>query len=312
MTQENHQIRNRILQGAFIGLIFLAIVFILYWPDSIYPWIGLAVAIALEAGRSAVRKAALPGKDREKDSTYKFFFYGIRVVIIIMLVVGVLGTYALYRNNSSCASCTTYQIIGMAMVILWSCVFLGYFIWAIYFYNINYGITEDEWEKIKEEKRKKNTGQFYAQGVLDEEPVYNPYENETFGLPPGTVRGMIAFTLLFGGLAMLIVSIGFKNEMEEGTVFHDHYEFFKTAFTMMIAFYFGSRALDALKGNTTPDGRKGRNIRSVVTEFTSSSENTPESANSEETTTQPAHAKVQLPVKDTTTGETVEMKDPMD
>ena len=60
---------------------------------------------------------------------------------------------------------------------------------------------------------------------------------------------MIAFTLLFGALAMLVASIGMKNELDPASMFWDQYEFFKTAFLMMIAFYFGSRSLQYLNQN---------------------------------------------------------------
>lgn len=190
-------------------------------------------------------------KRRERDSMYYFFFYGIRVIIALTLLVGIWGIYAIIKN-SECGECAIYKAIGMAIILIWACVFLSYFIWAIYYYNINIGLTEEEWDKIYEASESKRTGDFYSQEDIDSVPEENPYKKETFGLPAGTVRGMIAFTLLFGAIAMLIVSIGMKNELTQNTVFWDQYEFFKKAFLMMIAFYFGTRSLEYLNGKKTP------------------------------------------------------------
>jgi hypothetical protein len=192
-------------------------------------------------------------KQEKRDMLFRLFFYGIRVIIIILLVIGLLGGIAIFVN-SDCGSCAVYQAVGLEVIILWTCVFLGYFLWALYFYNVNLGLTEEEWDKITKEKLKKNTGQFFSPEVIAEEPPYNPYRDQTFGLPPGTVRGMIAFTLLFGAIALIIVSIGMKSTGEEGAVLRDQYEFFKNAFVMMIAFYFGSRSLELL---TKKDGNDG-------------------------------------------------------
>ena len=120
------------------------------------------------------------------------------------------------------------------------------------------GKTNEEWAKIKEAKNNRTKGLPYDQKDIDDEPKYNPYKDETFGLPSGTVRGMIAFTLLFGAIAMLIVSFGMDKETLAGSLLLDEFEFFKTAFLMMIAFYFGSRSLQYLKSDgkaTVTDGK---------------------------------------------------------
>lgn len=131
---------------------------------------------------------------------------------------------------------------------LWSNVFLGYFIWATYYYNLNYGVSNKVWQKIEEAKSAKASSLPYNADILDDEPLFNPYNDQTFGLPPGTVRGMIAFSLLFGGTALLIVSFGLNSEISPDSIFRDQYEFFKTAFLMMVAFYFGTRSLKYLNG----------------------------------------------------------------
>lgn len=195
---------------------------------------------------------------KERNSLYRFFFWGMRVVIVITLIIGIWGVFAIFRNND-CGDCAIFKAIGLAIIIIWACIFLGYFIWAIYFYNINLAKTEGEWDIIKQAKHDKRSGNFYLKSDIEEEPTYNPYKDETFGLPPGTVRGMIAFTLLFGAIAMLIVSIGMRNELDPNSMFVDQYEFFKTAFLMMIAFYFGSRSLQYLKGNGSQNQSSSNN-----------------------------------------------------
>lgn len=196
---------------------------------------------------------------KKRDSMSRFFFWGIRIIIFILLVLGGLGVMMILES-SSCVECGVYKAVGLGIITVWACIFLSYFIWAIYYYNINLGLTDEEWHKIDEAKESKRQGNFYSQADIDEEPKYNPYSDQTFGLPAGTVRGMIAFTLLFGAIAMLVVSFGMTNELDPSSLFWDQYEFYKTAFLMMIAFYFGSRSLQYLKGGSSaqlPGGPSG-------------------------------------------------------
>lgn len=64
----------------------------------------------------------------------------------------------------------------------------------------------------------------------------NPYQNETWGMPRGTFRGVLTLTLLFVTIVLELVNvrvIGFEAEIHE----------FMVAFQMMIAFYFGSKVM---------------------------------------------------------------------
>lgn len=182
------------------------------------------------------------------------FYYGIRVSSILLLVLGGIGIVVLLGDKQDEAA--IFKAIGLGIVTIWGCIFLTYFIWAVYFYNVNFGVTDRDWEVFYAERRKQKDGLEFSQEIIDEEPKYNPYREETFGLPGGTVRGMIAFTLLFGALAMLVVSMGLENKIDSSSFLWDHYEFFKTAFLMMIAFYFGSRSLQYLskRGNAANQG----------------------------------------------------------
>jgi hypothetical protein len=251
-----HELWNRIVQAVFIAGMLLSIVYGIYdlfkpgnHDIGKGPWIALAFFVAFESARSAIWRVLLRyeehPRDRERASVYKFFFYGNRIVIFVFLLAGLWSVVTIAFDNSA-GTLYVYQALGVVVLILWGVVFLSYFIWAIYFYNVNYGLPEEEWDKINDEKKKLTSGQPFKQEILDEEPPSNPYKDETFGLPPGTVRGMIAFTLLFGALCILFVRIGVKNEVDEGTVVWDQHEFFNNAFLMMIAFYFGSRSLEIL------------------------------------------------------------------
>lgn len=225
-------------------IISLIVIFIVA-PESNTPyWIVLFVGIIVEAAALAlIKRNDRADAKRERDSMTKFFFTGITGIIVIMIIIGIWGAYAL--------SDTAYRAVALVIMVLWACVFLGYFVWAVYFYNVNLGLTQEEWNRIDESKRKKAAGEHYLEADIKEEPKYNPYDDQTFGLPPGTVRGMIAFTLLFGGISTLIMSIGTKDCLECQSTFRDQFDFFKNAFLMMIAFYFGSRSLEILSDKST-------------------------------------------------------------
>ena len=234
---------------AAISILFLVLYFI--GTSNIIELIAAIVSAVVFVVLRAVLTAYYNKPKQKETSSYIFFFSGLKAIIVILLLLGLLGVYQIF-TVSDCGSCAVYQAIGLGIIVIWACVFLSYFVWAVYYYNINLGLPEEEWNKIFEAKDKKARGESYAEDDLNIEPKYNPYKDETFGLPGGTVRGMIAFTLLFGAISMLIVSIGMENQLDTNTMFWDQYEFFKTAFLMMIAFYFGSRSLQYLQGGSKP------------------------------------------------------------
>lgn len=250
-----------------LGFLLLLALFREVTGSNDWHWLGrygllllllVGFVLSLSFYRAEFTKAS-----KKRDSMSRFFFWGIRVIIFILLVLGVLGVLVIFES-SDCTECAVYKAVGLGIVTVWACVFLSYFIWAIYYYNINLGLTDEEWEKIDEAKENKRHGNFYSQADIDEEPKYNPYSDQTFGLPAGTVRGMIAFTLLFGAIAMLVVSFGMTNELDPNSLFWDQYEFYKTAFLMMIAFYFGSRSLQYLKGGSSSQLPTGANVTSPI------------------------------------------------
>ena len=81
----------------------------------------------------------------------------------------------------------------------------------------------------------------------DKELFYpqNPYKNETFGLPRGTIRMCLTLSLLVINVLVLYISF----YAPPTSVFADRIDFVTTAFLMMIAFYFGSKAVDVYKAH---------------------------------------------------------------
>lgn len=143
-----------------------------------------------------------------------------------------------------------YTLVALAVIVVWFGILIGYYAWAIYFYNINLGLTDEDWAEIRERKK------YNPEGV--DEPKENPNINQTLGLPTGTVRGTVALTLLIGGLAMTIAGFGMDSTHDASSFLVDNFEFFKTAFLMMIAFYFGNKSLEMLGYKSTRAGKSGK------------------------------------------------------
>lgn len=197
--------------------------------------------------------------EKQKDRIGHYFFGGtILIELIILFFLFLVCRY--YNNHPN----EIFKTLALGLILLWSGILVAYYAWAIYFYNINLGITDKDWANIEANRNTENE---------IEEPSQNPNSEETFGLPPGTVRGSIALTLLIGTLAMALMSFGNANTLKDNEVFVDNFDFFKTAFLMMIAFYFGQKSLEYLlpqsqaknstdsnsaeKTNLTQDGAKG-------------------------------------------------------
>lgn len=143
-----------------------------------------------------------------------------------------------------------YKAVAIDMILLWVGALIGYYAWAIYFYNINLGLTNEDWAEIREKVEK---------GEEVEVRNKNPHEKDTLGLPDGTIRGTLALSLAVGALALLIASLGIENTMPLNQLFIDTFDFFKTAFLMMIAFYFGNKSLQYLnyQGGMFKGGGRG-------------------------------------------------------
>ncbi|MFW5761691.1 MAG: N-acetylmuramidase family protein [Cyclobacteriaceae bacterium] len=194
-------------------------------------------------------------KTRKRDRITHLFFNSLIFFVILLLIIGGLGIIGILQKD---ADEDVFKALGFAIAIIWACIFVGYFLWASYFYNINYGCTETDWNEYFNAQKRKSLGLEVDESELKKPADNNPYKDQTFGLPGGTVRGMIAFTLLFGGIAIMVVSMGMDTDLTANTFFWDHYEFFKTAFLMMIAFYFGSRSLEYLRDRWPSTAQKMR------------------------------------------------------
>ncbi len=172
------------------------------------------------------------------------------VVAFIVVLIGVTaGVYWIFEKPTE--EPNLYSSLATALVINWMIVLVSYYIWAIQFYSVNLGWSISAWQRnseVKDSEAKKK------------EPEANPHHGESLGLPAGTVRGTIAVTLLVGSLAMMIASLGMDSRLNQNEFFVDNFEFFKTAFLMMIAFYFGNKSLEFLKDRKQVYGTGGSSL----------------------------------------------------
>ena len=189
------------------------------------------------------KKPILSEKQIERIGHY---FFGVTIVIELILLFFLFLACRYYNNHPK----EIFTILALGLVLLWIGVLVAYYAWSIYFYNINFGITDKDWVDIEANRNTENELT---------EPTKNPNSEETFGLPPGTVRGSIALTLLVGTLAMTLMSFGKTNIVKENEIFVDNFDFFKTAFLMMVAFYFGQKTLEyLLPGNKTKNSNENK------------------------------------------------------
>jgi hypothetical protein len=173
-------------------------------------------------------------------------FAGLEAILLASLVL-------LAIQISSEKDPNYYNLVALGIMLVWFGILIGYYAWAIYFYNINLGLTNEDWAEIRERRIHEPEG---AENVPNE----NPNINQTLGLPTGTVRGTVALTLLMGAVAMTIAALGMDSKVSANSFLVDNFDFFKTAFIMMIAFYFGNKSLEMLgykTGSRKPETGQG-------------------------------------------------------
>ncbi len=141
-----------------------------------------------------------------------------------------------------------YNNIAIGLICLWLGILIPYYVWAIYFYNINMGQTNEDWAAFRD----KST--HYPDSDAEPPATKNPNERGSLGLPQGTIRGTIALTVTIGAMAMLIASFDMDNTLKSNSFFVDNREFFKTSFLMVIAFYFGTRGIEQILQNPVKSG----------------------------------------------------------
>jgi hypothetical protein len=176
---------------------------------------------------------------------------GLFFLTVVLINIGLHLAWHLSGHDPKAAPADVFQILAASIIITWILLVIGYYIWAIRFYCINLGWTDADWAA-----KSGNPVQAEALGDMSKatsvnvdtvEPDQNPNKEQSMGLPEGTVRATIALSMLVAGLAMTIASFSMNNTFPLNALFIDHYEFFKTGFLMMIAFYFGSKSLDILR-----------------------------------------------------------------
>ena len=113
-----------------------------------------------------------------------------------------------------------YNLIALGVLLIWFGILVAYYAWAIYFYNINLGLTNQDWAEIRVRRQ-------YSPEGAEDVPSENPNNDQTLGLPTGTVRGTLALTLMIGGLAMTIAALGMDSFMKENTFLVDNFDFFR-------------------------------------------------------------------------------------
>jgi protein-S-isoprenylcysteine O-methyltransferase Ste14 len=172
--------------------------------------------------------------DKNKLMQTKIIVYAGFAIIFLLFVSGVL-VHAVNGSDKFLIN------LSITIIISWIVLLITYYAWAIYFYNINMGWSDDKWKRYRNEQEDPT--------AAPPSPNENPHKNETLGLPPGTVRGTIALTLLVGALALTIGSFGMDNSAKSNMILVDNFDFYKKAFLMMIAFYFGAKSLEILQNS---------------------------------------------------------------
>ena len=185
---------------------------------------------------------------RNKRRMNRLFIGCMGLVELMLFILIIIITWKAFHSSNENF---IYKMISINIILLWIGILVGYYSWVIYFFNINFGLTNEDWAEIREKARNGEPVQY---------PTTNPNRDQTLGLPEGTVRGTLALSLAVGALAMLVASLGIDNTMSANELFIDTFDFFKTAFLMMIAFYFGNKSLQYLNNlNPVKGSASGQN-----------------------------------------------------
>lgn len=157
------------------------------------------------------------------------------LILGYLLLVGALTTViAFFRNPEQ-----FFFNLSAAILLSWIITVIIFYIWAMYYFHIHLAVDDDE----DHNESDNNLGTAVA---LGNKLLKNPHLGETLGLPKGTIRGTIALSLLIAGLALLIASFEMNQTYNANALFVDNFEFIKTAFLMVIAFYFGHKSIVAI------------------------------------------------------------------
>jgi hypothetical protein len=189
-----------------------------------------AAVITTQIIASRIRKSEDDVQKSKLRQTEVIVYAGFGIVFLLLIsgiIVHVFNSGGRFLVN-----------LSATIILAWLVMLICYYVWALYFYNINLGWSDDKWNRFRMQQ----------EDAADETPApnKNPHGEETLGLPPGTVRGTIALTILVGGLALTIGSFGMDSSVKPNQILVDNFDFYKQAFLMVIAFYFGVKSLDIL------------------------------------------------------------------
>lgn len=202
-----------------------------------------------------VKPASTITKARDMKNKWNLIWVVVAYLVLVAIVTTLIG---FFRSGDE-----FFFHFAASIIISWIMVLIIYYIWAIYFYNINLGWDDEDWERVRSHKDKHDLGP----GQISDEPMSNPHAEETLGLPPGTVRGTIALSLLIAGLAVIIASFQLNSSYASNENVVDNFEFFKNAFLMMIAFYFGNKSLEVLNNKKKEQGSQTSGTAGKPTAF---------------------------------------------
>src|SRR3954471_5600471 len=135
-----------------------------------------------------------------KNNFKNFISWGAILFPVLVIFNTVLFKFVLAPKEAF------FFILAAAIVVSWILMLTLYYVWAIYFYNINRGWTDKDWDDHQTKVMVEGT---------PSEPEENPNSYETLGLPPGTVRGTIALSVLVGGMAMLVASLAMPGKLSQ-------------------------------------------------------------------------------------------------
>ena len=178
------------------------------------------------------------------------------LIIGYLLMVGLLtGGIAFVRDSNQ-----FFFNLATAIMVSWIITLIIFYIWAMYYFHIHLAVEDEEKQNMTEDAEDKE-GVAFGNKLLR-----NPHLGETLGLPNGTIRGTIALSLLIAGLSLLIASFEMEETYDPNSLFVDNFEFIKTAFLMVIAFYFGAKSLSAIRSGNRGVYRPGQPTSTVMEE----------------------------------------------
>jgi hypothetical protein len=171
------------------------------------------------------------------------------LIIAVALAELVVIALLLYINHFYAGEAmNVYDRIALSLLVVWIGIVICYLAWSTYFYNFNFARSAAFWKKFVAKAKEYEISGEKTEAELYEElaaPRENPYKDETFGIPPGTVRGILALTILMGSISLFIGLLSQDPPLAD-SVFYSYFQFFEDAFLMVIAFYFGTKGLDII------------------------------------------------------------------